>query len=51
MNTVFPELALDRSVVKWEQHLGTHTPWENRKGVWFKRDDYFAPLGYSGPNG
>ena len=51
MNTVFPELALDRNVVKWEQHLGTQTPWENRKGLWFKRDDYFAPLGYSGPNG
>jgi hypothetical protein len=51
MNTVFPELSLDRNVVKWEQHLGTHTPWENRKGIWFKRDDYFAPLGYSGPNG
>ncbi|MBP0134338.1 MAG: hypothetical protein ITD40_05195, partial [Nitrosarchaeum sp.] len=51
MNTVFPELSLNRDVVKWEQHLGTHTPWENHKGMWFKRDDYFAPLGYSGPNG
>lgn len=27
------------------------TPWENREGVWFKRDDYHAPLGYGGPNG
>lgn len=51
MNTVFPELSLDRNVIKWEQHLGTHTPWENHKGLWFKREDYFAPLGYSGPNG
>ena len=51
MNTIFPAIALDRDVVKWEQHLGTHTPWENHKGMWFKRDDYFAPLGYSGPNG
>ena len=51
MNTVFPELSLDRNVVKWEQHLGTHTPWENHRGLWFKRDDYFAPLGYGGPNG
>ena len=51
MNTVFPELAIDRNKVKWEQHLGTHTPWENHQGMWFKREDYFAPLGYSGPNG
>ena len=51
MNTVFPVLSLDRDTVKWEQHLGTQTPWENHKGLWFKREDYFAPLGYSGPNG
>jgi len=50
-NSVFPELALDRAVVKWEQHLGTLTPFENRNGLWFKREDYFAPLGYGGPNG
>lgn len=50
-NTVFPTLALDRSVVRWEQYLGALTPWENHKGLWFKRDDYFAPLGYGGPNG
>jgi hypothetical protein len=49
--TVFTELSLDRGRVRWEQHLGTLTPWELRGGVWFKRDDYFAPLGYGGPNG
>jgi hypothetical protein len=49
--TVFPQLALDRARVRWEEHLGTLTPWENRRGIWFKRDDYFAPLGYGGPNG
>ncbi len=27
------------------------TPWENVGGVWFKREDKFAPLGYGGPNG
>lgn len=27
------------------------TPWEEHEGVWFKRDDKFAPLGYGGPNG
>jgi 1-aminocyclopropane-1-carboxylate deaminase/D-cysteine desulfhydrase-like pyridoxal-dependent ACC family enzyme len=50
-DTVFPELSLDRNKVKWEEHLGVHTPWENHKGIWFKREDYFAPLGYGGPNG
>lgn len=50
-DTIFPELSLDRNVVRWEEHLGTLTPWELRGGVWFKREDYFAPLGYGGPNG
>lgn len=50
-DTVFPELTLDRERIRWEEHLGTLTPWENRAGVWFKREDYFAPLGYGGPNG
>jgi 1-aminocyclopropane-1-carboxylate deaminase/D-cysteine desulfhydrase-like pyridoxal-dependent ACC family enzyme len=50
-DTVFPQLTIDRNRVKWEDHLGTLTPWENHGGVWFKREDYFAPLGYSGPNG
>lgn len=50
-NTVFPVHSLDRRVIEWENYLGTLTPWENRNGLWFKRDDYFAPLGYGGPNG
>ena len=49
--TIFPTLALDRAQVQWEQHLADLTPWENHDGVWFKREDYFAPLGYGGPNG
>jgi 1-aminocyclopropane-1-carboxylate deaminase/D-cysteine desulfhydrase-like pyridoxal-dependent ACC family enzyme len=51
MKSIFPALSLDRDVVKWENHLGDLTPWENHKGLWFKREDYFAPLGYGGPNG
>jgi 1-aminocyclopropane-1-carboxylate deaminase/D-cysteine desulfhydrase-like pyridoxal-dependent ACC family enzyme len=35
----------------WAGELGTLTPWELREGLWFKREDYFAPLGYGGPNG
>ena len=50
-NTVFPVKSLDRNLVRWEEHLGTLTPWENHKGIWFKREDYFAPVGYGGPNG
>lgn len=49
--TVFPHLTLDRGVVRWEEHLAALTPWQNRAGIWFKREDYFAPLGYGGPNG
>ena len=50
-NSVFPTYSLDRDVIKWEDYLGEFTPWENRQGMWFKREDYFAPLGYGGPNG
>lgn len=50
-NTIFPVHSLDRNVIEWESYLGAMTPWENRSGLWFKRDDYFAPLGYGGPNG
>jgi 1-aminocyclopropane-1-carboxylate deaminase/D-cysteine desulfhydrase-like pyridoxal-dependent ACC family enzyme len=50
-DSVFPVLSLDRKVVRWEEHLQTLTPWEHRQGVWFKREDFFAPLGYGGPNG
>ena len=50
-DTVFPVHSLDRRVIEWENYLGAMTPWENHQGVWFKRDDYFAPLGYGGPNG
>lgn len=49
--SVFAVQALDRGAARWEEHLGALTPWENRGGIWFKRDDYFAPLGYGGPNG
>lgn len=50
-DSIFTVKSLDRNVIKWEDHLATHTPWENHRGIWFKREDYFAPLGYGGPNG
>lgn len=49
--SIFPVLSMDRSVIKWEEHLAALTPWENHEGIWFKREDRFAPLGYGGPNG
>lgn len=49
--SIFPTLSMKRADIRWEDHLGDLTPWENHQGIWFKREDYFAPLGYSGPNG
>lgn len=51
MKTIFNTVALDRAHTHWEDELATLTPFENHKGIWFKREDYFAPLGYGGPNG
>ncbi len=51
MKTIFKDLSLDRNVIRWEDYLGEFTPWENHNGIWFKREDYFAPMGYGGPNG
>ena len=51
LNSIFPTFSLDREVIRWENYLAEFTPWENHSGIWFKREDYFAPLGYGGPNG
>ena len=50
-DTIFSQLSLSRDVLHWEDYLGELTPWQLRSGIWFKREDYFAPLGYGGPNG
>src|SRR3990167_6033243 len=49
--SIFPVLSLDPGQVHWEDYLDTLTPVEEHEGVYFKRDDYFAPLGYGGING
>lgn len=49
--TIFPVLSMDRSIVHWEDSLASLTPIEQHNGLWFKREDYFAPLGYGGING
>lgn len=50
-DSIFTTFSTDREFIHWEDYLGTFTPWENHQGLWFKREDYFAPLGYGGPNG
>ena len=49
--TVFPILSIDRNHIHWEDYLYTLTPVEFHKQCYFKREDYFAPLGYGGING
>jgi 1-aminocyclopropane-1-carboxylate deaminase/D-cysteine desulfhydrase-like pyridoxal-dependent ACC family enzyme len=51
IETVFPSLTINHSQLAWESQLAKLTPWQNREGIWFKREDYFAPLGYGGPHG
>lgn len=51
-SSVFAHHQLERTDVnRWEDSFNLLTPWENHSGVWFKREDKFAPLGYGGPNG
>lgn len=51
MKSIFPHLSLDRATVHWEDHLLDLTPVENHNGLWFKREDSFAPLGIGGLSG
>ena len=49
--TVFPpETGLTQDT-PWLEHLYAHTPVEERQGIFYKREDYFAPLGYGNING
>lgn len=55
MDTIFDIKSLDRTKVQWENYLAVLTPVEyhkdGNKEMFFKREDYFAPLGYGGING
>jgi 1-aminocyclopropane-1-carboxylate deaminase/D-cysteine desulfhydrase-like pyridoxal-dependent ACC family enzyme len=51
MNTIFDTLSIDRNEIKWEDYLFDLTPVEEVNGIFFKREDKFAPLGYGGING
>ncbi len=51
VQTIFEPCGLDRSKVRWEDRLFDLTPVEKVGGIYFKREDKFAPLGYGGING
>lgn len=50
LTTIFPSATLQRDM-PWEKYIWEQTPVELRNGIYFKREDYFAPLGYGGING
>lgn len=41
----------NRDEIKWEDYLYALTPVEEHMGMYFKREDLFAPLGYHSVNG
>lgn len=51
VDSIFKVQSFDRNLVHWEDHLLDLTPVENIGGVWWKREDRFAPLGYGNING
>jgi hypothetical protein len=51
MNSIFPVHSINRDDIHWEDYQNVLTPVEEHKGIWFKREDFNAPLGYHGPNG
>ena len=48
--TIFDVQSLDRKNVRWEDYLYRQTPVEHIGGIYFKREDKFAPLGYGSIN-
>lgn len=54
--SIFEKFSFSREVVKWEDYIYDLTPVQLLKDeelgeMWFKREDWFAPLGYGGVNG
>lgn len=54
--SIFPVFSFDRNVIKWEDYLHVLTPVQTIEDPFlgkmqFKREDYFAPLGYGAVNG
>lgn len=51
MKSTFALHSIDRKKVKWEKHIFDLSPVEKVGDLYFKREDYFAPLGYGNING
>jgi 1-aminocyclopropane-1-carboxylate deaminase/D-cysteine desulfhydrase-like pyridoxal-dependent ACC family enzyme len=49
--SIFPVFSILPDEISWEQYLYDLTPVEKVGDMFFKREDYFAPLGYGGING
>lgn len=50
--SIFPTLSLDRDECAWADYINEPTPFAlASSGRWYKREDWFAPLGYGGING
>jgi 1-aminocyclopropane-1-carboxylate deaminase/D-cysteine desulfhydrase-like pyridoxal-dependent ACC family enzyme len=50
-DSIFRIQSIDRNLIHWEDHLLDLSPCEKIGGMWFKREDFFAPLGFGGING
>lgn len=50
-NSTFNVQSLDRTKIKWEEHIHDLSPVEKYGDLYFKREDFFAPLGYGNING
>jgi hypothetical protein len=50
-DSIFKIQSIDRKIIHWEDHILDLSPVEEIGGMWFKREDKFAPLGYGGING
>jgi hypothetical protein len=51
IDTTFKIWSLDRERIHWEDHILDLSPVQEVDGVCFKREDFFAPLGYGNING
>jgi len=51
IDTTFDVCSLDRRLIKWEDHIHDLSPVQQVGDMYFKREDFFAPLGYGNING
>lgn len=50
-DSIFKVQSIDRGEIHWEDTVSDLSPVEKLGGLWFKREDKYAPLGYGGING